>query len=160
MKKLTLATFSAITGVVVGITVQGKLVQKEPEKEKGSNKFKNYYHMLNQWLLLKQKGISLEKYFIDRGYKKIAIYGMGEMGGRLYDELKDSCITVQYAVDQNAEAISTGLKIITKEEEFEETDAMVITATFAFAEIEEEVQKKFNGTILSLDDIVYELSME
>ena len=90
-----------------------KFTQSNPNKEKTSDKFKNYYHMLNQWLMLRQKGILLEKYFIDRDFRKIAIYGMGEIGSRLYDELKESCIAIQYAVDQNAEAISADLKIIT-----------------------------------------------
>ena len=62
------------------------------EKDQKINKFKNYYNMLNKWLYLKQNGTSLDTYFKKNDYNSIAIYGMGEMGNRLYDELKQSSI--------------------------------------------------------------------
>ena len=113
--------------------------------------------MLNQWLVLKQEGKSLEQYFIENGYKTVAIYGMGEMGNRLYDELKDSSIEVKYAVDQNAASTYSELEVFEKEDAFEDVDVMVVTAIFAFDEIEEEIGDKIKFPIISLEDVVYEI---
>ena len=113
--------------------------------------------MLNQWLALKQEGKSLETYFLENGYKTIAIYGMGEMGNRLYDELKGTSIKVKYAVDQNVNGTYSDIKVVDKDEEFEDVDVMVVTAVFAYCEIEEEVGSKVSFPIISLEDVVFEV---
>lgn len=127
------------------------------EKDQKINKFKNYYNMLNEWLYLKQNGTSLDTYFKKNDYNSIAIYGMGEMGSRLYDELKESDVTVKYAIDKNAASVYSGLEVIDPEEEFPEVDVVVVTATFAFDEIENSIENKVNCPIVSLEDVVYEV---
>lgn len=127
------------------------------EKDQKINKFKNYYNMLNEWLYLKQNGTSLDTYFKKNDYNSIAIYGMGEMGNRLYDELKQSDIEVKYVIDKNATSVYSELEVLDPEEEFPEVDAIVVTATFAFDEIENSIENKVNCPIVSLEDVVYEV---
>ena len=43
------------------------------------------FKILNKWLNLNHDGKSLQKYFDDNYIKTVAIYGMGELGKRLYD---------------------------------------------------------------------------
>ena len=143
MKKGGVAVLSTLIGAVAGAAavgkVQGKTINQKAEKV---DKFKGYYNMLNQWLVIKQEGKSLEKYFTDNGYKTIAIYGMGEMGNRLYDELKGTSVTVKYAVDKNAASTYSELDVIDPEDDYEEVDAIVVSAIFAFDEIEEMLSDK------------------
>lgn len=127
------------------------------EKDQKINKFKNYYNMLNEWLYLKQNETSLDTYFKKNDYNSIAIYGMGEMGNRLYDELKQSDIEVKYVIDKNATSVYSELEVLDPEEEFPEVDAIVVTATFAFDEIENSIENKVNCPIVSLEDVVYEV---
>ena len=158
MKKKTAAVFSMIIGSVAGSAASMTLLgRKAQQKAKKVDKFKGYYNMLNQWLMIKQEGKTLEEYFIYNGYKTIAIYGMGEMGNRLYDELKDSSIQIKYAVDENAAGTYSDIEVIDKDEEYMDVDVIVVTATFAFDDIEEELQKKVTFPIISLDDVVYEM---
>ena len=125
------------------------------EKNEKIDKFKNYYNMLNEWLCLRQKGISLDTYFKKNDYTSIAIYGMGEMGNRLYDELKESDIEIKYAIDKNAVNTYSELEVINPEEEFPEVDIIVVTATFAFDEIANAVKGKVVCPVISLEDVVY-----
>ena len=127
------------------------------EKDQKINKFKNYYNMLNEWLYLKQNGTSLDTYFKKNDYNSIAIYGMGEMGNRLYDELKQSDIEVKYVIDKNFTSVYSELEVLDPEEEFPEVDVVVVTATFAFDEIENSIENKVNCPIVSLEDVVYEV---
>lgn len=159
MKKGGVAVLSTLVGAVAGAVGTNYLAEKKVEQKAAKvDKFKSYYNMLNQWLSLKQEGKSLEKYFVDNGYKTIAIYGMGEMGNRLYDELKDSKeVTIKYAVDQNADSTYSELDVIDKDEEYEEADVIIVTAIFAFDEIEEELSEKVDFPIVSLEDVVYEV---
>ena len=158
MKKGIVGMVGGMVGVIAGAVAVGKVTGGTiDEKKKKIDKFKSYYNMLNQWLLIKQKGGSLDKYFKENGYHKIAIYGMGEMGERLYDELKNTEVKVEYAIDQAAESVYSELKVIGKEEDFAPVDAIIVTAVFAFDEIEEELREKVNCPILSLEDVVYEM---
>lgn len=157
MKKGGIAILSTLIGAAAGAAavgkVQGKTINQKAEKV---DKFKGYYNMLNQWLVLKQEGKSLEKYFTDNGFKTIAIYGMGEMGNRLYDELKGTSVTVKYAVDKNAASTYSELDVIDPDDDYEEVDAIIVSAIFAFDEIEEMLSDKVDFPIVSLEDVVYE----
>lgn len=158
MKKWLTAVISLFLGVAAGGMAANKIFRlKETKKDGKIDKFKGYYQLLNQWLILKQEGKLLDKYFVDNGYKTVAIYGMGEMGNRLYDELKNSEeVQVKYAVDQNKASIYSELELLAMEDEMPEADVIVVTATFAFYEIEKELSEKVAFPIVSLEDIVLE----
>lgn len=158
MKKGLIATVSTLAGAVAGAALVGKIQGKTIEQKTDKvDKFKSYYNMLNQWLILKQEGKNLETYFKDNGYQTIAIYGMGEMGNRLYDELKDSTIQVKYAVDKNAASTYSELEVLDTEDDFIAVDAVIVSAIFAYDEIEEDLADKFTCPIISLEDVVYEI---
>lgn len=158
MRKGFLATISAIAGMTVGAATIGKIQEKAiRSNEKDIDKFRSYYNMLNQWLLIKQEGRSLKEYFIKNGYKTLVIYGMGEMGNRLYEELKDTDIEVKYAIDKEADSVYSELKVVEKDSHLETADVMVVTAIYAYDEIEEEMETKIDFPIISLEEVIYEL---
>lgn len=158
MKKGVVALLSMVIGAVAGAAGVGYLSGKQVEQKAGKvDKFKGYYNMLNQWLTLKQEGKSLVEYFKQNDYKTVAIYGMGEMGNRLYDELKGSDIEVKYAVDKEAASTYSELYVKEMDDDFEAVDVMVVTATFAFDDIENEISEKVDFPIVSLEDVVYEI---
>lgn len=158
MKKKILSTLLFIIGGIAGIIAEKNMVKKTiKQKDEKIYKFKGYYSLLNQWLSIKQSGRGLEEYFIANGYKTIAIYGMGELGLRLYEELKNSKeVEIKYAVDQGA-ALCEELEILGLDDSLPEVDVIVVTATFVFEEIAKMLREKTEGEIISLDDIIDEL---
>ncbi|MDD3413816.1 MAG: hypothetical protein PHY47_07425 [Lachnospiraceae bacterium] len=156
MKKGTVAILSTMVGAIIGAattgTVTGKIIDNKADKV---DKFKGYYNMLNQWLLLKQEGKSLVDYFESNNYKTIAIYGMGEMGNRLYDELRDSNIEVRCGIDKESSSVYSELEVISIEDELPEVDAIIVSAVFAFNEISEKLGNIVDYPIISLEDVVY-----
>lgn len=159
MKKGLVALIGGSIGAVIGAAAAGKFSKDVIEdKDKKVDKFKSYYNMLNQWLILAKEGKTLEEYFVENGYKTIAIYGMGEMGNRLYDELKNSTVVeIKYAIDKNAASTYSELNVIDVDDEMDEVDAVIVSAIFAFDEIEEELSEKISCPIISLEDVVYEV---
>lgn len=147
---------SLLTGAVVGGTVIRKLENGILQDNlKKVDKFNGYYNLLNRWLSLKQEGKSIDKYFIDNKIKKIAIYGMGEIGARLYYELKDSDIELSYAIDSNSLAAYSELEVYNLEDKLPDAELIVVTAIFDFDEIESKLSEITNIKIVSLEDIVY-----
>ncbi len=143
-------------GAVSGIYYITKLKNKDLDRiSKKVNKFRGYYNVLNQWMLLKNQGKSLTEYFNDNGYTSIAIYGMGEVGNRLYEELKNSEIEVKYAIDKSAGSAYAELSVYDPEDEFDTVDTIVVTAVFDFDEIEKDLIKKTDIPVISLEEVVF-----
>ena len=119
-------------------------------------RFEIGFHISSQWLYLKQKGKGLHQYFKDNLINHIAIYGMGVLGERLYDELKDSEISIEYAIDRMAGHKNIpGLNIYgCDEDRFPEIDVIVVTPVHDFWTIVELLEDKTDAAIVSLGDIV------
>lgn len=116
-------------------------------------KLVKYYQLFDQWLLNYERGIKVEDYFLTNGYKCIAIYGMKEFGLHLLNELKDSKVTVEYAIDKNLSIIPAGVVGYGPGDELPKVDAIVVTASYYFSEIKEQL-KNNDCDIVSIDDVV------
>ena len=158
MKKGLISVLSALIGASAGAVTVGKVTGEALDKAKSmSDKHLALFLMMNQWVKVKQEGKNLSEYFEKNGYKKIAIYGMSYAGETLIDELKDSNITVAYAIDKNADSIYADVDVISIENNLKSVDAIVVTAITFFDEIEEKLSAKIDCPIISLADILYEV---
>lgn len=158
MKKIIHGLLGAVLGLTAGAGAMTYISNKTiGERDKKIDKFKLYYNALNQWLNIKQCGKSIEKYFVENNYKTIAIYGMGEMGNRLYEDLKNSGVTVKYAIDKKADETFSEVEVLSLEDELPEVDVIVVSAIFAFEEIEKDITEVCNIPVVSLEDVLYDV---
>lgn len=143
-------------GAVAGGVAIGRVMGKNAkEKDEVFKKVLSYYFLYNQWLSVHQQGKSLVDYFKKNGYKTVAIYGLKELGERLYDELKDSDITVKYIIDKNADTLYADVDVVTPDEKLEPVDVIVVTAAYYYSDIEEMLYEKVDYPVVSLEDVVY-----
>ena len=149
-----IATFGIALGMALGGYIVGREVKNKSEKV---DKFKTYYNMLNQWLILKQEGKNIENYFLENGYKTIAIYGMGEIGHRFFVDLFHSLIKVKYAIDRNASSMYSDIEVVNMDSELESVDAIVVSAVFAFDDVKTELKSKLDCDILSLEELLCDI---
>lgn len=158
MKKGVLVAISSLIGCTMGILGQDYLKNKIiREKDKEIKKYKDYYHLLNQWFIIKEDKKLLADYFEKQGYKTIAIYGMGELGNHLLNELKETSIEVKYAIDKNINSTAGDTNLRTINDEFECVDAIIVTAIFAFDEIRQTLSEKCSFPIISLEEVVFNI---
>lgn len=122
-----------------------------------SDKHLALFLMMNQWVKVKQEGKNLSAYFDKNGYKEIAVYGMSYAGETLIDELKDTDVSIAYAIDRNADSLYADVDVVTMKDELAKVDAIVVTAITFFDEIEEQLLEKVDCPIISLEDILYEM---
>lgn len=130
-------------------------LSKLNESKKYSDKHLLLFLMMNQWVKIKQDGIDISKYFEQKNYKRIAIYGMSYVGQTLLKELEKTEIKVVYGIDRNVDNIYTNIDIFSLEEPLEKVDAIVVTAITFFDEIEKELHRKMDCPIISLEDILF-----
>lgn len=158
MKKSVVSILSTLIGAMLGAGAVGIASGKKINAEESmSYKYQSLFLMMNQWVKVKQQGKNLASYFENNGYKTIAIYGMSHVGVRLVEELEGSSIKVKYGIDKNAGTISADLDIVTMDSELAEVDAIVVTAITFFDEIAEQLSNKIDCSILSLEDVLYDL---
>jgi len=117
---------------------------------------------MKRWLENRNEGKSLAKYFTEHGYKRVGLYGAGELGNLLYAELRDTDIEVAYFVDKNSEglAVVKGKPVISPEEitKHSPIDALIVTPIGNFNEIcTDLIRIAPNVAVVSLRDAVYEL---
>ena len=124
-------------------------------RDKKINKFKEYYNLSNRWLSLKMNGRALNEYFKKNHYKKIAIYGVGELGKRLVEEMVGTSIEITYALDKDAGGDILGIPVLDCEDDLNEVDVIVVTPIFDFDSICEKLGKHTNMKIISLTDVIY-----
>lgn len=158
MKKVTIAGVTALSGVLAGaLAVEVAQKARMIKKTDHIQKMTEFYQVLVEWLRIKQEGKSLTAFFTQNGYRKVAIYGMKELGERLYDELKDSGIEVKYVIDKNADSVYTDVNVVTPDDTLEDVDVIVVTAIHYFDEIEETLSVKVDCPIVSMEDVIYEM---
>lgn len=95
------------------------------------NSDKENFFILKRWLENKNVGKTFAEYFQQCGYETIAIYGVGDLGRLLYEEIKNSKIRIKYFVDRNGEGIHEidGIPVIILKQidEMEAVDILVVT---------------------------------
>ncbi len=158
MKKGIVSVVSTLGGTLLGASIAGKMEgDKRRKAQNMSNKHFELFTMMNQWVKVKQAGKNLSSFFKERGFSRIAIYGMSYAGETLLGELQGTGIEVAYGIDRNAGSLYSDINIVSMEDVLEEVDAVVVTAITFFDEIEENLEKKLSCPIISLEDVLYEI---
>ncbi|MCY6959576.1 hypothetical protein [Clostridium brassicae] len=125
---------------------------------------KVYYSILYLWLKNKLNNKNIEDYFLKNKIKTIAVYGAGNLGELLYDELKNSNkVYTKYLIDQgNVNKKNYQIPIIKLEQlsNMEEVDCIVVTPIYAYDQIKENLSKLGLNKIMCIDDIVTEIYYE
>lgn len=142
------------TGIVMHYSYKNKIKKEQNLVQKNDR----IIQLFELWIQLKQNGINIDEFLFENGYHTIAIYGMGHIGQRLYDELKNSKVTVKYIIDQNADSIKADIDVYPVRAGLPETDAIIVTAITYFDEIQEKLVDNTSCCIWSLEDIMYEMN--
>ena len=108
---------------------------------------------MNLWLRILNEGKDVSMYFLEKGYKSVAIYGMADLGWRLLEELEDSPISVKYVIDRNYNTIYCELPVYSPSDDLPEIDAIIVTAITFFDEIKNKLDNK-DRDIISLNEVL------
>lgn len=113
--------------------------------------------LLYYWLYIEQHNKSISQWLEEKGYHSVGIYGMGELGERVYDELSNNQSTNISCVIAKDKKILIRQKIYFPDEELPSTDIIIVIDSLAFEKIQKELSKKVNCPIVSLDSIIFSL---
>lgn len=141
---------SAAVYIVLGRFQQNSIRKWKEQADKN----RSLFLIMSQWVRIYQEGHRLEEYFLKNHYRRIAVYGMGDLGKRFVKEFAASDVQIAYAIDCNAKHILSDVKLITPDDEMESVDAIVITVTSGFREIQKQLFLKANCAIIAIEDVL------
>lgn len=128
------------------------------KKDARIDKFVKYFGLLDRWLWLKLQNKNIKTYFEKENYHSIAIYGIGEIGNRLFEELtRTSDIEIKYAIDSIDDKLHSVLKVYSQNDELPQVDVIVVTVDYIFEQIKEKLAKKTDCPIISIDNVVFNI---
>lgn len=118
------------------------------------------YYILYKWMFCNMQGKTLDAMLNQQNISRVAIYGIGEMGGLIFESLKNTDITVDCFVDSYAVATHYGLESV---EVLRPVDfvqkAQVDLVIISLANIAESIKKDLVSIgvacpIVSIEDII------
>lgn len=151
MKLNVKCIFYEIISCILYVKSRSRNKKKEGEQ---IDKTWRQYMLMCRWMEMKQQNISVADILYENGYSNIAIYGMNQIGMLLEDELKNSKVNVAYGIDKNAESICSAVDIFRPEDLLTDADAVLVTAISSYTQIKDDLSKKLNCKIISMEDVI------
>lgn len=131
-------------------TVKWELYRKE----------QTYKAMLNLWLTLRERGVSVDKFLKSKGIFNVVIYGYGMFGKHLYHELRESDINVKYIMDKSDDIFLNDVKKVTMGDDIENVDAIIVTPFMEMEQIKKDLQRYYQCKIVSIRTILMNADFE
>lgn len=128
-------------------------------KDKQQRMISRYFNTMNKWMELRNRGKTLLRHEMIAG-KAVAVYGMGKLGRRCVEEFMMNGKAIAYAVDKTYTDPNAAYKIYGTMGKLPHADVMIVTITDEFENIKKEVEKIFDGGIVSLEAVVDDLWTE
>ena len=126
------------------------------KKDGDIGRLTDYYWLFEHWIDLKSKGRKIEDFFKENNFREIAVYGMGQPGYLLCNELKESAVVeVKYGLDKNFTVEKAIVDIRKPSDNTPLVDAIVVTPIPYFHDIKRELEEKYTCPIISLEDVIY-----
>lgn len=123
-------------------------------------KEKRYKIILEIWMTLKERKLSVDRFFTIRDINKVAIYGRGILGKHLYHELQESDVSVECFIDQNDKMVITGVKTVAPGVQIGSVDVIIVTPIMEFKQIREHLRKFYSCDIVSLETVISNVDCE
>lgn len=91
-------------------------------------------------------------YLKNKGLNRIAIYGMGVFGKRIFEELHKTDICVLYGIDQRYDIKKEQIPVVPLDNKLEKVDGIVVSTFFCFEEVKKSILREcsFDLKVISL----------
>lgn len=157
MKKSGFKFLIIITTCLSSTLLTARFCEKIMIKEnKRANKNAYLFKNMCKWLKAYQSNKSIIDEFSKRGITEIAIYGMGEVGERLLQELKGKEVEVKYIIDKKK--IDREMLMYLPTDELPEVQAIIVTPIFEYQEIVKNLKITGRTEVISLETLLDEIN--
>ena len=146
-----------LLGLILGAIGAGRYISKNYvwRNKKEAEAYVSMAELFNQWLIFRHDGNGIDKYLIEKGYKKVVIYGMSPIGERLYDELQDTGVEIVSGIDTDGAGFPESYKICDTLENVADIDVIIVTDIENKDKLCEELSRQHDANVIAIDNILY-----
>lgn len=123
------------------------------EREVQRDRFKNFFQVLDQWMVMLENGKDIAAYFEKEKYQHIAIYGFGSIGNHLVNQLKGR-VNVKCFIDSKVKIQNYSIPIYSVEEPLPEIDVVVVTAMNEYESAVFLLKNRVECNIVPLNEVI------
>ena len=145
--------FTTVLAVVVIFRIIRYWGNRLYEVEKKADKNRVLFETMGKYVLFITRNANIADFLDYRGFRSVAIYGMGYMGEVLYENLSSQNIEIVYVIDRNSDILCTA-PIVNPEDDFPFADVIIVTVVTEYPEIKQYLENKTNIPIVSLLEII------
>ena len=117
------------------------------------NKYRDYWRILDKWLVMLEKNESPISLLKKNRYESIGVYGYGMLGRHLVYQLNKENFQIKCIIESQ-EGTDTGtIPLYTPNDELPLLDIIIVTVLYDYKEIYDKLSKKTNADILPIDKI-------
>lgn len=154
VKILLVTLFVILLVITIGYTIHF-LYNAFKQKCAEYDKMKGNFLLLYDWMdLNRTKNNALASLLWEKGYKEIIIYGWGYLGMQLYKDLQDTQIKIKGILDRKIVNNFNNIPTYSLKSELPEVDAVIITVLYDGGKIRNDVGKKVDCPIVSLEELI------
>lgn len=124
-----------------------------------AEKVNHNYLLATEWIRMIQSEKRIEDYLWNKGYHSVIIYGLSDIGVRLYEELKNARIQLVCLIDQNAFGKIGKTDIINPGDDIPDSDVIIVATSFFLLDIETVLLDKVSCPIIALDDLINDINI-
>lgn len=121
-------------------------------------KFRLFYRTLLRWIGAKHDGKNIKDYIKKNNLRDIAIYGYGDMGKLLYNELAGQGIHINEILDKRKDKLQTDKVRIKLPKDGNRKNTIIVTAIHDFEDVKGELKELGYLEIVSLQDIIEKIT--
>lgn len=158
IKRLFKSIFFMIVGALIAIAYFSRFCEKIMEKVQESASRNNYnFKCACSWLNASKSKTAISEWLKNQHIQEVAIYGMGNLGKHLLDELEKTDICVKYLVDRNTKKDTGKYVCYSNVEKLPKVQAIIVTPAYEFKTIAESLEVEDTTEIISLENIINSL---
>lgn len=133
-----------------------KLIESIKEEKHKSNLFERKFNLLDRWLWLKHDNKQIKDFFSLKGYHSLAIYGIGEVAFRFYEEIvRTSNISILYTIEKDRNKTHPELQVYYIDDEFPEVDVIVMADDDMAQDVKIKLVNRVKCPVITIEDIIY-----
>ena len=120
------------------------------------------YNVMLQWVVALQHGNSMVEYLSRNGYKKIAVYGMNDIGNCVVRELmSESEAELIYVIDQGDPKLYFDVECFRLDDipKQNKPDIIIVALPYLYEKLKDEIRNKTGCNTVSITEIVYEMDI-
>ncbi|ETP70933.1 hypothetical protein UYO_3124 [Lachnospiraceae bacterium JC7] len=118
-----------------------------------------YKNIYNNWLSLRQSGITMRDYLYSKNISRVAVFGYGELGCHVINELKDTDIKIICIIESSYKYQYSSIPILTPDKigDMNDVDIIIVASIIRSKEIIDMYQKRTPYKMVPLENILEDM---